>query len=305
MGVRPVTYGVRRSARSLLVALPITLAPTQPTLAGNGALDPLALVDVLESSEWLEQAIDIARERCAPRAPDEPSVNRLDFAGAFSLDAMAARSEQLYLSGKRPIDRAYFEPERERFELPTSLHFQIRAYLPLDERWIKSVIRHVETALYLRYANFINLMDMGHAHFLVPETVFEQTIDEMDQARQNEIYRIVSTHPQSRYLYHSAERVDFFPDYGSELPDGRFLQWRFYTRNLVGDNRAQGTVLPVAALEHSWNTVHSLSGYRRYGGFYLHANANGCFPYRDGARMRHFDLSLSYPPLESDALGWD
>lgn len=286
------TGGRRRRSALGLITLCLALASSH---AGETAEYSIRPETVLREDGWAARALADARARCVPRATEEPVIDQSDFVHDHSEARLRARAEAQYRSAKRLVDRAYYNRHRERFELPVSLdrqrHLALKA-LPLEERLIASVIRHVEIALYFGYARFITLSDMGHWHFLVPEDFYDRQIEPLSPRRLDLVYSRISAHPETRYLYHTAEH---FRPLDLEGIDDRALQWRHFTRSLVGDNRMLGSIHPVLA-DNRWNTLHKLPGYRKFSGFYLHANADGCFAFRHNGQIRRFDIGLDHPP---------
>jgi hypothetical protein len=79
-----------------------------------------------------------------------------------------------------------------------------------------------------------------------------------------------------------------------QFVEDRHVQWRFFTRNLVGHNKNQGKIELLHNETHSHNTAREYDeGYRYWGaGFYISANKNGCFAYQNNGKTFYFDLSL-------------
>src|SRR5690606_25957060 len=95
-------------------------------------------------------------------------------------------------------------------------------------------------------------------------------------------YEKMFANPEIKFLYHTAEQFKFRGDDGELFPD-RHLQWRFFTRNLVGDNKGQGRLELIYNHSSSHNTAHNYEQetYRYWGaGIYFTANKDGCFPFK-------------------------
>jgi len=95
-----------------------------------------------------------------------------------------------------------------------------------------------------------------------------------------------------KILYHTAEQLHMLED--GQLISDRLVQWRFYTRNLLGDNKGEGRLELIHQPTSSHNTARGLMpGHRYWGaGFYISASIDGCFPYTYKDKTYYFDLNL-------------
>ena len=77
------------------------------------------------------------------------------------------------------------------------------------------------------------------------------------------------------------------------MVDDRRVQWRLFSRNLVGDNRGEGRLELRQEPGHRFNTLSGLPGHFWYGaGFNISANKDGCFAADVRGKTLRFDLSL-------------
>lgn len=144
---------------------------------------------------------------------------------------------------------------------------------------------------------------MGHSHLFIPNDYYEREMRDvkgiypsLDKALQSKGLKI---------LYHTAEQLRMIDDEKLVLAD-RYIQWRFYTRNPVGDMRGNIEILTDYNQRSGYNTVRKLKGYKYYSGFDISANKNGCFPFQDKAgNIQYFDLSAWSPPPQPGSGGDD
>jgi hypothetical protein len=273
------------------VAEPASTLPAEPQPVGGKADG--TRVDEHEGMPWDEIAA-----RCTPPADDEPVVYLSDFRWDYSLEDMEERFWEIYESRKRLAGRAYYDPERDVFVMPHIPSWG--GEVILSRRLVQNVRRHIERSLQRNYADFVFFPDMGHAHLFVPEERWEQAYAGTPVSEFSSRYTKMFDDPSLRVLYHTAEQLAHTVD--GKLVDDRYLQWRHYTRNVVGDNQGLGQIDLIRDLSSSANTAHDLEGHRYHGsGFELSASADGCFPFVKDGEVLYFDLSLA--PLQSETSG--
>ena len=231
--------------------------------------------------------------RCTPPADDEPVIFSSDFIWGDSLEGMAQRFVEMYASEKRLSGRVYFDPEQGTFVLPC-----LKAWggqILLSTRLIENVRRHVEKALLRGYAEFVFFPDMGHSHLFVPQNRWDETYAGRPVDEWSAMYAELFADPELKVLYHTAEQLQVM-DVNNELLDNRHLRWRFFTRNIVGDNAYLSRLELLHDPDHMANTARDMPGHHYQGaGFNISANQNGCFPYVHEGELYWFDISLSDP----------
>lgn len=237
------------------------------------------------------------RARCTPPA-NEPPIVSSDYRWDYDLPSMLRRYEEMYVSPKRLKDRARWDAASEKLLLPLPAVWGGPAVL--SPRLVKSVSRHIETALARGYADAIFFPDMGHAHFFIPEERWLTAYQGMPVAETAKRYGKFFEDPELRVLYHTAEQLKTRDESGPSRD--RKLAWRFFTRSIVGDNRGLGAVEPHHDATNVANTVKAFDGHRYYGaGFNLSANEKGCFRFNHQGRTWYFDISLK--DIEGDGSG--
>jgi hypothetical protein len=234
--------------------------------------------------------------RCETAGAQEQVLYSSDLKWGQAPDEMAELYEQIYASGKRLPDRAFYDHERGTFILPIDPTWG--GEVMLSTRLIDSVRGHLELALEREYADFPFFSDMGHSHLLIPEEHWSETYEGLEVSERANLYAQLFDDPKLRVLYHTAEQMKQLDEDDQLLAD-RYLQWRYYTRNIVGDNRGAGTLEIIKDFTQLANTARDLAGHVYFGaGFNVSASKDGCFPFTVGGETRYFDLSLS--DLEPD-----
>ena len=231
--------------------------------------------------------MEVIKARCHPATSNEPVVYSGDFRWDMPLTEMAETFARIYRTEKRLKKRAFFDSTAQTVVLP--MIDGSNKLARVGELFLKSVTRHVERALELGYTNFIFFPDMGHSHIHIPDELWTQTKSISDRT---DFYEKILNHPDVRFLYHTAEQLKLLDENRAPLAD-RFIQWRLYTRNVVGDNRALGSLDLLFEADSAVNTARGEPGHEYYGGgFNIHSSQNGCFPYIFKGQTYYFDLSF-------------
>ena len=229
-------------------------------------------------------------ENCRPSA-NEDILRSGEFSWGMTLEEIKNKESDVYERGLRLNGRAFVK-DGEVY-LPHSTYGSKEPKLiKLSERFIKSVTSHVENALKRNYVDALIFPDMGHSHLFIDQKFYDEVLSDIPVKEQHKRYELMLSHPKTKFLYHTAEQLKML-DEGNELLPNRHLQWRFFTRNIVGDNN-QGKLELVHNESHSHNTAHNYEeGYRYWGaGFNISATKKGCFSYQRDGKTYYFDLSL-------------
>lgn len=229
------------------------------------------------------------RSRCPAEAAGETPLRASDFHWNYELPELIQRFAEIKVWPRRLSRRAFWDEKTRRILLPYDAARSGPVAVPAN--FILSVQKHVEEAFRLKYVDGLFFPDMGHSHFLVP-TRHWSTVRNMPVPQMARSYEFMMGLPDLKILYHTAEQLRFHSDDGVPSTDRR-VQWRFFSRNLVGDNRGEGRLELHQNPEHRSNTVQGVAGYEWWGaGFNISANDQGCFAAMvDGVPLR-FDLSL-------------
>ncbi len=242
--------------------------------------------------------------RCAPPAEDEEPVYLSDFEWGYSLERMATRFDEIYASGKRLDGRSFYDEASDAFVFPQIESWGGQAVMP--RRVVENVRMHIEKALARGYADFIFFPDMGHSHYFIPMDTYQSVYAPYSVSEHTTMLERLLDDPELKVLYHTAEQLQQLDEDKNLLPD-RHLQWRFFTRNVVGDNDWNGRIDLLHEPESAANTSHDLEGHYYYGaGFYISAVAEGCFPYVHEGKVYYFDISFTDMPYETtdDFMGY-
>jgi len=230
--------------------------------------------------------------RCSPQSDNEPILYTNDFKWYFTMPEMAAKYEEIYNSGKRLWRRAYFDPQSGEFILPYDR--DRGGDVILSRRAIVSIRRHIENALKQGYVQFVFFPDMGHSHFFISEKIWKERYSQIPISNMNLIYQGLLADPNLKVLYHTAEQLHMLDENKKPINDHR-IQWRFYTRNIVGDNEGMGALEIHFAVDpkNVANTFRDYPGHHYWSaGFNISASKDGCFPFKVNGKTYYFDISL-------------
>jgi hypothetical protein len=262
----------------------------------------LVILSLLSSLSTLASAEFIRSETCQLPANNEPVVYANDFSWKMTLEDVDNKFKDIYNSGKRLTDRAYLKDGVAVLPYPTSK--DKNAVIKLSDRFIISVAKQVEEAFALGYVDALIFPDMGHSHLFIPLKEYE-ILRKTPNNERNLFYEKVFDLEGLKTLYHTSEQVLMVDDNKKLLP-GKKLQWRYYTRNLIGSNNMKGQLEIVKNLEHTHNTAHDYKeGYYYYGaGYNISASKDGCFGFKKDGKIMYFDISMKDLPYKSDGNDW-
>ncbi len=236
-------------------------------------------------------SIDFRPEQCQKDQLGDLQIKMEDMGWEQSLGVMANKFEAIYNSGKRLELRAY--QAETGFVLPTDKGQLVH----LEDHFLKSVVTHIETAIEQDYVDHIFFSDMGHSHLFVDLEFYNSQVSGLPTTERAKTYELVFNHKKTKFLYHTAEQLHMKND--DVLVDDRHTQWRFFTRNIVGDNLQSPYLEILHAKKHKMNTARledygsQSENYYYWGaGFSISASKDGCFAYKDGNETKYFDMSL-------------
>jgi len=196
----------------------------------------------------------------------------------------------MYESDKRLQRRAYWDSTRGEIRLP----FDERRGGPVKVApdFIEHVAQHIELAFQQNVIDAVFFPDMGHSHFFIPETKFDEVYRPLPVEKMARFYELFFSDSDLKVLYHTAEQLQTRDENGEVLSDPR-LRFRYQTRNLLGRNDGTAEIQFLQNPQSPANTAHDLPGHRYWGaGFNLSAQKNGCFSFQRNGKTYYFDLSL-------------
>jgi hypothetical protein len=219
-----------------------------------------------------------------------------DFHWGYSLPDMLQRFAEVYNLPKRLGRHAYFDSQSGEIRLPYDADHGGDAVVPVS--FVASIRAHIENALRLEYVDAVFFPDMGHSHFFIPQKKWDSEYSGIPTDKMARLYERMMADPELKILYHTAEQLAFL-DGQRHVVNDRRMQERFYSRNLVGDNRGEGRLEFLQNRDQPANAASEMAGYFYWGaGFNVSSNKDGCFVYNDRGVERYFDLSLY--DLETD-----
>lgn len=239
---------------------------------------------------------------CLKPLDTEENIYTSDFQWDYDLNGLREAYEVIYYSGKRLIHRAVYDRSTKKVFLS---HVGLSGIVPVYLSWefINSIRRHIENALKLDYVDKVFFPDMGHSHLLIDNSFYETQIKYLPVSDMSKAYELMLNHPKTRFLYHTAEQLQTLDKNGNLIPN-KELMWRYFTRNLVGDNMSNRLWI-YKDLSSKANTVNSpdQDNYHWWSaGFNISASKNACFPFinaKNGNKVEFFDISLSDLPSKS------
>jgi hypothetical protein len=230
---------------------------------------------------------------------DEKILYAENFSGQFTLETLKEKEEEIYNSGKRLKARAYINTSGD-LVLPHRNGNEVN----ISSDFIKAISAQVENAFNLGYVDALIFPDMGHSHMMLEIENYVNNIDPLEVRDQHIAYELMLKDKNTKYLYHTAEKIKFFDEAGDMYPD-RKIGWRFYTRNILGSGDGSGHIELLHNLEHGHNTSRSENyfnnkKYRYWGaGFNISASVSGCFSFMRNGKKFNYDISLEDLPYES------
>ncbi len=228
---------------------------------------------------------------CTPERPEDKFLYWEDFKGVVDFAGLKARYKVVYEGKRRLKHRAFYDVEKKEFRIPWARKSGRSLYVA--KRFIRSVTRHIEIALKQGYVDAVMFSDMGHNHFnILMERYKKVYLGMKDYGRQYEMYL---ADPTLLMAYHTAEQLETAKrnEEGKlTVSNDRHMGWRYYTRNLVGDNDPRKR--PEIYLERKfvYNTIKDIPGYRWGAGIDLSANKSACFPFKHKGKTYYFDISF-------------
>lgn len=261
-------------------------------------MKPIFIVLLLFSFAGVAQVLDPARlqQHCQKPLVDEPIIYQEDYSFSDNLDVakMTAKFDRFYQGPQRLKGRLFYDSKAKKIYTSGDLNSEISPLL------IESISAHISLALKRNYAQFAFFPDMGHSHFYIPKDVWNKKYKDLAPA--TGLYAALSNERQLKMLYHTAEQL-VIRDSNKVMPLDPWLQWRYYSRNIMGQNRGASSSLEVLLQPdlQAYNTVKEYDDYASYSaGFYLQAHQNGCFSFQaaDGKTL-YFDVSFDEFPVRN------
>lgn len=237
------------------------------------------------------------RESTCQLPVNESHVMQGDFHWNMELAEIVQKEAEIRASGKRLKGRAYLN-EAGELVLPMKIFNRGEVEVAINSNFISSITKQVEKAFERGYINALIFPDMGHSHLFIPKSFYESELAGLGPSRFDELYQKVFANPETKILYHTAEQLKLVGDDKLPLRD-RLIQWRFYTRNILGGLKNDGAIDLLHEMSSSHNTAHNYKNeeYRYWGaGFNISTSKDGCFSYKVGSETFYYDISLEDLP---------
>ena len=240
---------------------------------------------------WAGNSLAEISKRCGPLSTHEQTLYFDEFSWAYDIPELLLKFTQVYNSPKRLPNRAFWDAKKQVLKLPYDAYHG--GDVEINETFIQTVVRHIELAFENQYVDAVFFPDMGHSHFLVPEQIMKDKYQPYPVSNMSGMMTEMLQDEEIKILYHTAEQIRQRDDQGGLRNDPR-LQWRYQTRNVVGQNRINTDLKIMQNPASLQNTVEGAPGYFWWGsGFNLSSQKEGCFEYKAHGHVLYFDLSLS------------
>lgn len=239
---------------------------------------------------WAGNSTIEISQRCAPLSSEEKPLYSGEFRWGYDLPTMLQKFVEIYQSPKRLPRRAFWDSQKQILKLPYD--GSRGGDIEISEKFVKTIVRHVERAFELKYVDAVFFPDMGHSHLLIPQQIMKDKYDKYPVNNMSGMYRDMFRDGNVEILYHTAEQLQALDENGDVLNDDH-IRWRHHTRNIVGGNSPTTDLRILQNPTSKANTVNEVPGYYWWGaGFNLSAQKNGCFEYRAQGKTFYFDLSM-------------
>ncbi|MFT6070603.1 MAG: hypothetical protein ACJAT2_003040 [Bacteriovoracaceae bacterium] len=242
---------------------------------------------------------NLRSETCS-KETSGPYVHSDDFNWGMTLEEIRSKGKEIYNSGKRLKNRAFFNGQQ--VVMPISIFGGVDE-VKLTPLFLKSIQKHLEVALGRGYIDAVIFPDLGHSHMFIPMEYYQNVLSPIPVKEKARMYELMLAHPDLKILYHTAEQLTMVDEAKLPLVD-REVQWRFYTRNLVGDNQGLGRMELLHEASSSHNTSHTYDGKHKYwgAGFNISESKDGCFSFKHKGETKYFDLSFEdlTPSVQND-----
>lgn len=239
----------------------------------------------------------VRKSSCARPDASEQVVMQGDFHWGMTLEEILAKELEIRESGKRLKGRAFINDQGQAV-MPIEIYGKGEKQVILRDQFISSITKQVEKAFERGYVNALIFPDMGHSHLFIPKPFYETELSKLGASNFDVLYQKVFDNPETKVLYHTAEQLQMVGEDKLPIQD-RTLQWRFFTRNIVGDLANLGSIDLIHQADNSHNTARDYkdSEYRYWGaGFNISTSKDGCFSYKVGDQTYYYDLSFQDLP---------
>ena len=238
-------------------------------------------------------------EYCKEQVKEEPILYATDVSYSNSKEELMEDWSKVYYSGKRLEHRAFVKEGQVYGKVSL---YNDTEYFKLPSYFVENIKVHIEEALKKRLVDAIYFPDMGHSHFYIPMKDYQEKI--AGKKSRGETFKLIAENKDIKVVYHTAEKLNTLsnPDFNNS----HYLRWRYYTRNLLGQNNGNKAVEIMAVHDlfttgrpnKIGNTIgqSDMPTHRWYAGFNLSASKDGCFEYTYQNKSYYFDISYSDLP---------
>lgn len=225
------------------------------------------------------------RRACPIPSNEEPQTSRGEWRLIEKFDDMKTGYENLYASGKRIYGRAYWDESLGAYAFRGN-----DSAVKIDPVFLKHLTEQIEAILDRGYADFLFYPDLGHTHLYatLADSKNLQAIADSDR-RAEAMFQL----PELATMFHTAELIRLREGelFDGDLVDDPWLQWRYFSRNILGENKDGKNLQVLFAKGARYNTIRELEGYSQKTTIYLSASKDGCFAANTKNGVVYFDVS--------------
>lgn len=208
----------------------------------------------------------------------------------LDVDGLYEFGQKLYNSPKRLPDYFIYDESLKSLVYRSKNKSDIK--VPLS--FVNKISEHLKRVLKMNLAKSINLSDLGHGHFLIPEEVAKELKDL--NLGYEDSHEFVINHPKLKILYHAAERLQKLDDDFNPVTN---LESRYFisVRNIIGDF-STGEVVTLPDDGTPYNTQRKIEGYTSYWTINFSWNKNACFKVE--TKQDSFFIDFTFSSYRSD-----
>jgi len=208
-----------------------------------------------------------------------------------ALEQLQEKFQQSYSQAGRLKGRAFWDEKKNSFYFTLSNNTRVA----IPTLFLNNLQSHINIALKRGYADYIYYKDMGHAHLLLPTKIINK-LKENKTSNEKILTKALSS-PELKFLYHTGELIQFKEGslISGKLLDDDWMRWRYFSRNIIADNKTGQDLQIHYAKGKPYNTVRALEGYQQVSKIYFTGNEKGCFTFKQQGELRRFDATLQTP----------
>mgnify|MGYP000294783198 CR=1 FL=1 len=221
----------------------------------------------------------------------------------MSIDAIVESAWQVYQREERITQRVFWNDETGEFVGDTNFIFNKASHeenlMALPQETINSILGHLEEMLDKKFARVISYTDAGHLHLKIPTSVKAEI--EASTSDKVERMQLVMKHPDTLFLYHTAEKVELLDEHDDPISPEH--GWWYLNRNVIGSQNGITPAYTVVKEGDGYNTYGNPEGYSEYSpSIYFQGHKNGCFQISHNDEPINLDITFQMLPSDPEVM---